>query len=148
MRAWKVEWLYEQLNSIIDCAVTDALKYQGEGNPFENYEEEYDLIKSLLEDYGETGISDFQDSFFRNHEHMKKVLDESNKEYWLNEGNYEMMFEKGSFDETYRFIEKEFNEFIIDETDNYKRKFLAAISKYLTKMIKMNKNLMKEPANE
>lgn len=135
MTVKKLEWLQEQLDNIIDFAVIDSLKYS-EGNPFENYEEEYDVIRSIMADYGEPGVPEFQDEFFRHHKAMLNVIDKDSKDYWLDEGNYERMFDKGNHDATFRFVTGEFTEFVIAEVDPEKKKFLAAIGKYLKKFAK------------
>lgn len=134
----KLDYLNEQLENLVMYATTEALKYPGENN-FREFEKEYETVRAIMADYGEKSVPLFEDAFYKSYRHLKANLDKSSQSYWLNEGRFNKMFIKENMDETHKFIDNEFVEFIVAENDPEKKQFLSAVHDYMRKLVKIEK---------
>ncbi|NJM13991.1 MAG: hypothetical protein HC896_00155 [Bacteroidales bacterium] len=139
MRQAKVDFLQEALHMNVSTAVDVVLEgpFSNE-NPY-SLKPEYDAIKSMLEDLGETGIPEFEEEFFLMADHMKKAMDRDSLDYWAEKGEFRRKFLTKDPKRTYELIRNSLTEYIVrlpTPPGSYDRRFLETVARYIDKLYK------------
>ncbi len=138
----KTDFLREKANDLIEFGVMSAFEQTEDCHPFD-YQEEYEVIKSLLEERGET-LPEWEDKFYSAYEFIKKAMNEKAILSWINNGNKKKAFLRKDIDQMHTLMLSELQK-IASEQDN---PFFWVLNNYVNELVRIEKRVRKKEGGE